>query len=99
MQGGEGGGAGDDETKFDEFMGSDAGVFAGGQYDEDDREADKIWEEIDNFMDERRRVSVVKKGGKGGMVCLSGFSGQCVYDAVVLCQVCVVCCDWRVECE
>jgi len=58
MQGGEGG---DDENKFDEFMGSDAGVFAGGQYDEDDREADKIWESIDNFMDERRRV----RGGGG----------------------------------
>lgn len=53
--GGEGGEGGDDENKFDEFMGSDAGVFAGGQYDEDDREADKIWESIDNFMDERRR--------------------------------------------
>jgi hypothetical protein len=35
----EGGGGGDaaDDNKFDEFMGADAGVFAGGQYDEDDR--------------------------------------------------------------
>jgi pre-mRNA-processing factor 6 len=32
-------------------------VFAGGQYDEDDREADEVWESIDNFMDDRRRVS------------------------------------------
>jgi pre-mRNA-processing factor 6 len=60
VQGGEGG---DDENKFDEFMGSDAGVFAGGQYDEDDKEADQIWESIDNFMDERRRVS--EGGGVG----------------------------------
>jgi hypothetical protein len=56
LQDKEGGGEGD-ENKFDEFMGSDAGMFAGGQYDEDDREADRVWEEIDNFMDERRRVS------------------------------------------
>jgi pre-mRNA-processing factor 6 len=54
LQGGEGG---DDENKFDEFLGNDAGVFAGGQYDEDDKEADRIWESVDNFMDERRRVS------------------------------------------
>eukprot|EP00877_Chromochloris_zofingiensis_P003752 jgi/Chrzof1/13378/Cz07g30230.t1 len=46
-----------DEVKFDEFMGNDAGMFANfGEYDEDDKEADKIWESIDNFMDERRRV-------------------------------------------
>jgi hypothetical protein len=43
-------------------MGADAGVFAGGEYDEDDREADKIWEGIDDHMDERRRV----RGGVGG---------------------------------
>jgi hypothetical protein len=46
-------------------MGSDAGVFAGGQYDEDDREADQIWEQIDNFMDDRRRVSGAALGGGG----------------------------------
>jgi pre-mRNA-processing factor 6 len=57
LQDKEGGGDAGDENKFDEFMGSDAGMFAGGQYDEDDREADRVWEEIDNFMDERRRVS------------------------------------------
>eukprot|EP00882_Tetradesmus_deserticola_P002717 GHRQ01002888.1.p1 GENE.GHRQ01002888.1~~GHRQ01002888.1.p1 ORF type:complete len:911 (+),score=473.90 GHRQ01002888.1:1197-3929(+) len=49
------GGGDADENKFDEFMGSDAGMFAGGQYDEDDREADRVWDEIDSFMDERRR--------------------------------------------
>lgn len=37
-------------------MGSDAGMFAGGTYDEDDKEADRVWDSIDNFMDERRRV-------------------------------------------
>eukprot|EP00879_Flechtneria_rotunda_P002532 GHRR01002730.1.p1 GENE.GHRR01002730.1~~GHRR01002730.1.p1 ORF type:complete len:774 (+),score=274.42 GHRR01002730.1:968-3289(+) len=46
---------GADDNKFDEFMGSDAGMFAGGQYDEDDKEADRVWESIDKFMDERRR--------------------------------------------
>ncbi|KAF8059986.1 STA1 [Scenedesmus sp. PABB004] len=53
----EGGGAGggEEEVKFDAFMGSDAGMFAGGQYDEEDREADRVWEEVDAFMDERRR--------------------------------------------
>ena len=46
-----------DDTKFDEFMGNDAGVFAAtGEYDEDDKEADAVWESVDNFMDERRRV-------------------------------------------
>ena len=48
---------GGDDEKFDEFMGSDAGMFAGGTYDEDDKEADRVWDSIDNFMDERRRVS------------------------------------------
>eukprot|EP00878_Enallax_costatus_P009275 GHUV01009694.1.p1 GENE.GHUV01009694.1~~GHUV01009694.1.p1 ORF type:complete len:699 (+),score=215.34 GHUV01009694.1:365-2461(+) len=47
--------AGGDDDKFDEFMGSDAGMFAGGTYDEDDKEADRVWDSIDNFMDERRR--------------------------------------------
>lgn len=30
-------------------------MFAGGEYDEDDKEADRIWEGIDDHMDERRR--------------------------------------------
>ncbi len=39
---------------------------ATGQYDEDDKEADEIWEAVDNFMDERRRVSGqgVVRGGR-----------------------------------
>jgi hypothetical protein len=35
---------------------SRAGAFAGGAYDEDDKEADEIWEAVDKYMDERRRV-------------------------------------------
>jgi hypothetical protein len=31
-------------------------MFAYGEYDEEDREADRIWEGIDDHMDERRRV-------------------------------------------
>ncbi|KXZ45962.1 hypothetical protein GPECTOR_49g546 [Gonium pectorale] len=51
-----------DETKFDEFMGNDAGVFAStGEYDEDDKEADAVWEQVDNFMDERRREAREKR--------------------------------------
>ncbi|KAK9809995.1 hypothetical protein WJX72_003070 [[Myrmecia] bisecta] len=45
-----------DDSKFDEFMGNDAGAFAmTGEYDQDDREADAIWEKIDDHMDSRRR--------------------------------------------
>jgi hypothetical protein len=36
-------------------MGGDAGIFAGGEYDEDDREADDVWEKIDDHMDTRRK--------------------------------------------
>jgi hypothetical protein len=44
-------------------MGGDAGIFAGGaDYDEDDKEADLVWEKIDDHMDERRRcVSAAAK--------------------------------------
>ncbi len=40
-----------------------SGVFATGEYDEDDKEADAVWDQIDNFMDERRRVrgAVIKQ--------------------------------------
>jgi pre-mRNA-processing factor 6 len=37
-----------------------AGAFAGGIYDQDDKEADQIWDAVDQFMDERRRVSNLK---------------------------------------
>lgn len=47
-----------DDSKFDEFMGNDSGMLAGtfGEYDEDDKEADEIWEAVDQHMDLRRRV-------------------------------------------
>lgn len=45
-----------DDTKFDAFMGNDTGVFAGGALDEEDKEADAVWEKIDERMDERRRA-------------------------------------------
>lgn len=52
----EGGANPEDDNKFDEFMGNDAGALAAtGEYDQDDREADGIWEAVDSFMDERRR--------------------------------------------
>jgi len=44
-----------DDNKFDEFMGNDAGALAGGAYDEDDKDADSIWDAVDSYMDERRR--------------------------------------------
>ena len=58
--GDDGGDAVPDENKFDEFMGADGALLAGttGEYDKDDREADEVWEKIDNFMDDRRRVGL-----------------------------------------
>lgn len=47
---------GGDKQEFDAFMGNDAGMFAYGEYDEDDKEADRVWESIDARMDERRKV-------------------------------------------
>jgi len=38
-------------------MGNDAGLFAGGEYDEEDREADAVWAAVDDHMDSRRRVA------------------------------------------
>ena len=45
------------QQQFDEFLGNDTGIFAGNRatYDEDDREADAIWEAVDARMMERRR--------------------------------------------
>mmetsp|Transcript_7194 Transcript_7194/g.44640 ORF Transcript_7194/g.44640 Transcript_7194/m.44640 type:complete len:1061 (-) Transcript_7194:4167-7349(-) len=42
---------------FDRFMGNDTGALAGrpGEFDEDDREADAVWKQIDEKMDERRK--------------------------------------------
>lgn len=35
---------------------NEVGLFAGIQYDQDDDEADKIYESIDEKMDERRKI-------------------------------------------
>ncbi|XP_021716471.1 protein STABILIZED1-like isoform X1 [Chenopodium quinoa] len=52
----EGEGKGYDENqKFDEFEGNDVGLLALAEYDEDDKEADAVWEEIDKRMDSRRK--------------------------------------------
>ncbi|CAI7927557.1 unnamed protein product [Closterium sp. NIES-54] len=45
----------DEHQKFDEFEGNDMGLFATGEYDEDDKDADAIWDSVDERMDDRRR--------------------------------------------
>ncbi|KAG9445376.1 hypothetical protein H6P81_016716 [Aristolochia fimbriata] len=45
----------DENQKFDEFEGNDMGLFASAEYDEDDKEADAVWESIDKRMDSRRK--------------------------------------------
>ncbi|GKE26463.1 protein stabilized1 [Tanacetum coccineum] len=37
----------DENQKFDEFEGNDVGLFASPEYDEQDKEADVVWVEID----------------------------------------------------
>ena len=77
----EGGG---DETQFDAFLGNDAGVLGatGGAYDDEDREADNVWDQVEDRMDERRKVRprvvvglvvVAWQGrvGRGGMCCVA----------------------------
>ncbi|KAK7825987.1 protein STABILIZED1 [Quercus suber] len=44
-----------ENQKFDEFEGNDVALFANGEYDEDDKEADAVWEAIDKRMDSRRK--------------------------------------------
>ncbi|CAL5094896.1 unnamed protein product [Urochloa decumbens] len=43
----------DENQKFDEFEGNDAGLFSSAHYYDDDREADAVWEVIDQRMDSR----------------------------------------------
>ena len=44
------------ETNFDEFNGyTNVNLFKGIQYDEEDAEADEIYEKVDSKMDERRK--------------------------------------------
>lgn len=45
----------DENQTFDEFEGNDVGLFASAEYDEDDKEADAIWESVDQQMDSRRK--------------------------------------------
>ncbi|PKI38220.1 hypothetical protein CRG98_041390 [Punica granatum] len=45
----------DENWKFDEFEGNDVGIFASVKYDEDDKEADAIWEAIDKMIDSQRK--------------------------------------------
>ncbi|XP_031378280.1 probable protein phosphatase 2C 22 [Punica granatum] len=45
----------DENRKFDEFEGNDVGLFTFAEYDEDDKDADAVWEAIDKRMDSRRK--------------------------------------------
>ncbi|KAK9462621.1 PRP1 splicing factor, N-terminal-domain-containing protein [Lipomyces oligophaga] len=45
----------EDEERFRDNE-NDEGLFASGAYDEDDREADRIYQEVDDRMDSRRRA-------------------------------------------
>ncbi|KAH7528301.1 hypothetical protein FEM48_Zijuj05G0058200 [Ziziphus jujuba var. spinosa] len=45
----------DGNQKFDEFEGNDVGLFASAEYDEEDKEADAVWDGIDKRMDSRRK--------------------------------------------
>ena len=52
---------GQEKGQFDDFMGSDAGALAGGTLDEEDKEADAIWEAVDARMEEKWKVHSEKK--------------------------------------
>lgn len=45
----------DENQKFDEFEGNDVGLFSSAEYDQDDKEADDIWDAVDKNMDLRRK--------------------------------------------
>ncbi|KAL6211299.1 hypothetical protein ACLB2K_016526 [Fragaria x ananassa] len=45
----------DENQKFDEFEGNDVGLFASAEYDDEDKEADAVWEAIEQRMDSRRK--------------------------------------------
>eukprot|EP01116_Phalansterium_solitarium_P020812 TRINITY_DN6254_c0_g1_i1.p1 TRINITY_DN6254_c0_g1~~TRINITY_DN6254_c0_g1_i1.p1 ORF type:complete len:925 (-),score=402.90 TRINITY_DN6254_c0_g1_i1:208-2982(-) len=44
------------ESNYDEFMGYSGSLVSNSVYDQDDAEADEIWEAIDDRMDSRRKV-------------------------------------------
>ena len=56
-----------DDSKFDAFMGNDVGVFSSSQkgMDEEDKEAEAIWESVDARMDERRKAKREAKAEEG----------------------------------
>ncbi|KAH9783075.1 TPR REGION domain-containing protein [Citrus sinensis] len=43
------------QQNFDHFEGNDAGLFVNLEYDDEDKEADAVWESIDKLMDSRRK--------------------------------------------
>jgi pre-mRNA-processing factor 6 len=43
------------DSKYDEFSGYQGSLFDATPYDEDDEAADRVWDEIDAHMDERRK--------------------------------------------
>ena len=45
----------DDDERFQDPE-NEVGLFAGGAYDKDDDEADRIYEEVDEKMDRRRKI-------------------------------------------
>ncbi|OWM90008.1 hypothetical protein CDL15_Pgr026921 [Punica granatum] len=45
----------DEYWKFDEFKGNDVSVFVSVKYDEDNKEANAIWEAINKRMDSQRK--------------------------------------------
>ena len=51
-------------------MGADAGMFAYGDYDEDDKEADEIYAHVEDVMDKRRKVRRRCAGSASGVPCL-----------------------------
>lgn len=58
-----------DDNKFDEFLGNDSGVLAGNAvYDDEDREADNVWDGVEDRMDGRRKVRAqrAQRGPSGG---------------------------------
>jgi len=57
---------------YDHFLGNEAGALAtaNGDYDGDDREADRVWDGVDDYMEDRRRRAAggagAANGGGGG---------------------------------
>eukprot|EP00053_Salpingoeca_punica_P018929 m.188305 g.188305 ORF g.188305 m.188305 type:complete len:922 (+) comp17534_c0_seq2:46-2811(+) len=49
------------DSNYDEFAGYSGSLFSGGAYDEEDREADLVYDAIDRRMDERRQDNRIKR--------------------------------------